>query len=165
MNDSWYDTAQICTNGHVINESSISSPQFNQKFCRKCGAPTVTNCRNCNVAIKGEYHVPHSPINVIHVSPPKPPGFCHQCGKPYPWTEAALKAAQELSDEVDNLTPEERELLKKSLDDIVRDTPQTEVAATRFKKIVAKAGKVAVDGFKVILFDVASEAAKRIIWP
>jgi len=92
------------------------------------------------------------------------PSFCPECGKPYPWTEAKLKAAQELSDEIDNLSPEEREILKKSLDDIVRDTPQTPVAATRFKKLVAKAGKVAADGLRDILVDIASEAAKKIIW-
>ncbi len=93
------------------------------------------------------------------------PIFCPDCGKPYPWTEAKLKAAQELADGLDNLSKEERDILKKSLDDIVRDTPQTVVAATRFKKIVAKAGKVAADGFRDILVDVLSEAAKKVIWP
>jgi len=93
------------------------------------------------------------------------PIFCPDCGKPYPWTEAKLKAAQELSDELDNLSPEEREMLKKSLNDIVRDTPQTTVAATRFKRLVAKAGKAAAGGFWDILKDVLSETAKKIIWP
>jgi len=94
-----------------------------------------------------------------------PPSFCPECGKPYPWTEAKLKAAQELSDELDNLSLEERSLLKKSLDDIVRDTPETTVAATRFKRLVAKAGQVAADGLKDILVDIASETAKKLIWP
>jgi len=93
------------------------------------------------------------------------PIFCPDCGKPYPWTEKNLKAAQDLADEVDNLSPEERSLLKKSLDDIVRDTPQTPVAVTRFKKLVAKAGPVAADGFRKILVDVLSEAVKKAIWP
>jgi len=92
------------------------------------------------------------------------PIFCPDCGKPYPWTEAKLKAAQELSDELDNLSPAEHDLLKKSLDDIIRDTPQTPVAATQFKRLVAKAGKVAADGFRDILVDVLSEAAKKIIF-
>jgi len=92
------------------------------------------------------------------------PSFCPNCGKPYPWTEEKLKAAKELTDEFENLSPEERETLKKSLDDIVRDTPQTPIAATRFKKLVAKAGKVAADGLRDILVDIASEAAKKAIW-
>ena len=161
MSDGWYDTAQICTNGHIINSSSVKFPEFNTKFCSKCGEPTITICQNCNSSIRGYYH--DSFINVVDFGN-KPPSFCPDCGKPYPWTERKLKAAQKLSDEVDNLNPEERELLKKSLDDIVRDTPETTVAATRFKKIVAKAGKVAAEGFKDILVDIVSETAKKIIW-
>ncbi len=91
------------------------------------------------------------------------PIFCHDCGKPYPWTEAKLKAAREYSDELENLSPEERDLLKKSIDDIVRETPQTPVAATRFKKIVAKVGKVAAQQLRKLVVDIASETAKKII--
>ncbi len=179
MNESWYDTAQICTKGHVGNWMSISKPETNRKFCYKCGAPTITNCQYCNAIIRGYYHegrfiqerLDRQILEALN-PPPKTildhttlPSFCPECGKPYPWTEAKLKAAQELSDRLDNLTPKERDTLKKSLDDIVRDTPQTTVAATRFKKIVAKAGKVAADGFRDILVDVLSEAAKKVIWP
>ncbi|MBL7125718.1 MAG: DUF2321 domain-containing protein [Dehalococcoidales bacterium] len=182
MNESWYDTAQICTNGHVINWMSVSRPDYNRGFCGKCGASTVTNCQYCNAKIMGYYHVGRFTIEehkkrmreILHPLPNATldyntgltlPSFCSGCGKPYPWTETKLKAAQELSDEIENLSPEEREMLKKSLDDIVRDTPQTTVAATRFKKLVTKAGPVVADGFRKILVDVLSETAKKIIWP
>ena len=79
--------------------------------------------------------------------------------------DSKLKAARDLSDELDNLTPDERDLLKKSLDDIVRDTPQTTVSALRFKKLAAKAGSIAASALKDILVDIASEAAKKVIWP
>ena len=164
MNDNWYDTAQICTNGHVINSCSVLTPEHNRKFCNKCGAPTITNCQNCNSPIRGYYHLQRGlfPANPTFLTLPS---FCPDCGKPYPWTEAKLKAARELSDELDNLSPEERDLLKKSLDDIVRDTPQTTVAVNRFKRIVTKAGKPAADAFRDILIDVLSEAVKKSIWP
>jgi len=179
MSDGWYDTAQICTNGHMGNWMSISKPENNRKFCEKCGARNITNCPNCNVPIRGYYHKGRFTLEehnrrMLEVLNPPPktildyttlPSFCPECGKPYPWTEAKLKAAQDLADEVDNLSPEERSLLKKSLDDIVRDTPQTTVAATRFKRLVAKAGQVAADSFRDILVDVLSETAKKIIWP
>ena len=93
------------------------------------------------------------------------PSFCPDCGEPYPWTEAKLKAAQELTDLNEDLSPEEREILKKSFDDIIRDTPKTPVAATRFKRLIAKAGPVVAEGFRKILVDIASETAKKIIWP
>ncbi|MEE8194058.1 MAG: DUF2321 domain-containing protein [Dehalococcoidales bacterium] len=181
MNDSWYDTAQICTNGHLFNWMSISKPEYNRKFCDKCGASTITNCQYCNAMIRGYYHegrLTQEKLNreILEALNPPPkttpynlgltlPSFCPDCGKPYLRTEAKLKAAQELSDELDNLSAEERELLKKSLNDIVRDTPQTVVAVTRFKKLVTKAGKVAADGFRDILVDVVSEAVKKMIWP
>ncbi len=163
MNGDWYDTAQICINGHVINSCSVKLPEHNKKFCNKCGAPTITNCQNCNATIRGEYHQEHV-IKAIYYNELTLSSFCPECGKPYPWTEAKLKAAQEFSDMLVELSLEEREALKKSLDDIVRDTPQTPVAATRFKKLVAKAGKVAADGLRDILVDIASEAAKKAIW-
>jgi hypothetical protein len=160
MSDNWYDTAQVCLNGHTITSIFISSPEFRKRFCDKCGVATITDCQSCNSPIRGSYHG-----GGISLSPYTPPSFCPDCGKPYPWTESKLKAAQELTDLLEDLSPEEREILKKSFDDIIRDTPQTTVSATRFKKIVAKAGKVAADGFREILVDVLSEAAKKIIWP
>ena len=165
MNDNWYDTAQICINGHPINSRADSWPQHNMDFCDKCGASTITNCPNCTAPIKGVYHSPDDliPANRSACKSFKPPRFCENCGKPYPWTEAKLKAAQEYSDMLNNLSPEERGMLKKSLDDIVRETPQTTVAATRFKRLVAKAGKAAAEGFRELLVDILSETAKKII--
>ena len=48
---------------------------------------------------------------------------------------------------------------------MVRETPQATVAATRFKSLVAKAGKPAADAFRDILVDILSEAIKKSIWP
>ena len=178
MSDGWYEKAQICTNGHIVNLMLVSRPEHNSKFCGRCGAPTITNCQNCNAPINGFYHEGSADEFDIDgmieeiVNPPSNitpdyttvRSFCPNCGKSYPWTEAKLKAAQELSDEVDNLSPEERDLLKKSIDDIVRETPQTPVAVNRFKKLIAKAGPVAAEGFKKILLDLISETAKKAIW-
>jgi hypothetical protein len=58
MINGWYDTAQICINGHIINSMSKSHPEHNKKFCDKCGAQTITNCPNCNAPIRGYYHAP-----------------------------------------------------------------------------------------------------------
>jgi len=91
------------------------------------------------------------------------PSFCPDCGKPYPWTEAKLKAARELTDLLEGLSTEECEILKKGFDDIMLDTPQTTVAATRFKKIAAKVGKIAAKQLRKLAVDIASETAKKII--
>ena len=91
------------------------------------------------------------------------PIFCPGCGNPYPWTEAKLKAAKDLTDLLEDLSSEEREILKKSFDDIVRDTPQTTVAANQFKRVAAKVGKIAAEQLRELVVDIASETAKKII--
>jgi hypothetical protein len=60
------------------------------------------------------------------------------------------------------LNHEEREVLKASLDDLVRDTPSTPLAAIRFKRIVAKAGKEVPGFFRELLVGVASSAALKM---
>ena len=176
MTDNWYDTAQICTSGHVINWMSTSKPEYNRKFCDRCGVPTITNCPNCNTPIRGYYHKVDlayeeldTMVNEILNPPPETTpdyttvrSFCPDCGKPYPWTEAKLKAAQEFADMLEELSPEERDLLKKSLDDIVLDTPQTPVAANRIKMLAAKVSKVLAEQLRELVVDIASETAKKI---
>ena len=73
-------------------------------------------------------------------------------------------AAQELVKKTEGLSSEEKDILKNSIDDIVRDTSSSQVATLRFKKIMVKSGKVVADMFKDILVSIASEAAKKAIW-
>ncbi len=95
--------------------------------------------------------------------PSKKPAFCSYCGKPFPWTQRSLEAGRELAREMEGLSNEERTALAGSLDDLLKDTPQTQVAAVRFKKLLAKAGKGAAGALRNIMVDVMSEAAKKTI--
>lgn len=157
MGDSYYDTAQICMNGHVVNTMAATSPQSNQNHCADCGAQTIMTCPSCNAQIRGYYHVPE----VIGFFDYHKPSYCHNCGEAFPWTASSLEAARELADELDNLTKDEKEQLKNSFPDLVKDTPKTTVAETRFKKLMKKAGAGAYEGMKSILADVVSEAVKK----
>ncbi len=156
-----YDTAQVCVNGHSINECAQTQPEHNQKFCSRCGAGTITTCPKCSCGIHGCYHSPGVIIGVHYT----PPGFCHNCGSTYPWTQKKLDAARELANELEELDAEEKSLLARSLDDLVRENPNTPVAVNRFKKLVAKAGAASAQGFRNILVDVLSEAVRKQIWP
>ncbi len=130
-------------------------------FCRECGQPTLTRCENCGAAIRGDHSIP----DVVSFFAYSVPAFCHSCGHAYPWTAARLQAARDLAQEAEGLSPEEREVLTESLDDLVRDSPNTPVAASRFRRVVAKAGQAAAQGFRSILVDVVSETAKKMLWP
>lgn len=76
----YYDVAQICMNGHVINESCKEYPQHNQNFCDKCGEKTITKCEGCGADIRGNYNEP----GVLVFAPMITPKYCHNCGKMYP---------------------------------------------------------------------------------
>lgn len=149
--------ARICSNGHVISENISLDTREDEKFCYRCGAPIITRCLHCDTPIRGYYSVPGFDYTI--------PSFCYNCGKAFPWTESKLRAAQELVHSLDNLNESEKEMLAKSIDDIVRDTPRVKAATARFKRLVAKAGKEAVEGFRSLLVDIVSEAVKKSIWP
>jgi hypothetical protein len=158
-----YDVAQICLNGHLINHSMRRLPQFNKKFCDKCGAPTISNCPICSAEIQGQYHPGYVEASIGRYR--SPPAFCPNCGGPYPWTEAKIQAAHELAQELEGISDDEKTILTQSIDDIVKDTPQTTLAATRFKRLVSKMGKPVADAFRDILVDIVSETAKKMLWP
>lgn len=162
MKDSWYDRGQICLNGHIINEKSVDSPEKNKKFCDRCGAVTITTCRNCNAPIPGYYHEP----GVIRPETTyTAPAFCHECGEPFPWIKTRQEASRELAGELDSLIDEEKETLNKCLEEIVKDSPRTTVACVKIRKLFDKAGRGTDEMFKEILGDFISPTARKFLWP
>lgn len=159
MDDDYYDTAQICLRGHVVTIQYNRRPELRQKFCTKCGERTITTCQSCGNPIMG---LPRGYTRVGGVTP-KPPLYCHECGKPYPWTDAILKAAHELADEAPNLSDEEREHMKEDINDIVRNTLRSPVAASRFSRLAAKAGKATMSSFKELLTNIASDILVKLV--
>lgn len=91
----YYDTAQICLNGHAVTDSVRQAPERTQKSCDECGASTITQCPSCQAPVRGAYVVPGVVALGFRYTPP---AHCHNCGAPYPWTAAALEAARELID-------------------------------------------------------------------
>jgi hypothetical protein len=43
--------------------------------------------------------------------------------------------------------------------------PSTQVAVIRFKRILPKTGKEIAEAVRSIVVDIASEAAKKLLWP
>ena len=93
------------------------------------------------------------------------PRFCINCGEPYPWTGSKLQAAKDLALELNVLDDQDRAVLEKSINDMVKDTPTSHMAAIRFKKIMLKVGQNAALMFREILINVLSETAKKTLWP
>lgn len=156
-----YDVGQVCLNGHGITGSVKSSPEFMKKFCDKCGAATITACPSCDAEIQGRY----KSSGVISVRNYEPPAYCKNCGKPYPWTEAKIQAAKELAFELEDLSDGDKQILADNIEDMMAETPRTTLAATRFGKAFKKAGGQAAGALRDIIVDIASETAKKTIWP
>src|SRR5258708_13023188 len=99
----YYDTAQICTNGHVISQFAANSKHA-QKYCEKCGAATIMVCPGCSKPIRGGYH---SDGIVIGISRYDLPAYCILCGMPFPWTETRVAVAKQFASELTALTQHE----------------------------------------------------------
>jgi hypothetical protein len=94
-------------------------------------------------------------------APYKPPQFCSECGTAFPWTQRALDAAKSLTDEETGLTPEEKTVVKNSIDELISDTPLMPVAANRFNTLLKKFAPQASELVKSIVLSVATGEAKK----
>lgn len=158
----YYDSAQVCLNGHLINDYFHEYPEENQDYCGKCGEVTIYRCPDCKTEIRGSYYEAPSEMGnaggnrISYV-----PNYCSKCGKMYPWTVKKLEAVREMIDELKELTFEDKEKFKNSLDDIIAKVPKTKSATLSFKKILKKLGKDSYESIKSILVDIVSEVIKN----
>ena len=155
-----YQTAQICPNGHVATDSANRYPEQKERFCSRCGEETLTNCPHCQTPIRGDYYVE----GVLAVGGYEPPGFCHNCGAKFPWTERKISAAVELLEAGGTLSKEELQQFQQDLSELTKDSPKVQVASLRFKNMMKKVGESAASGVRDIVVDILSEAAKKAIW-
>lgn len=69
------------------------------------------------------------------------PAYCHNCGKPYPWTESAIETMRKIIWEDEDLFEDEKERMNESLPDLITETPKTELAIMQVKKCAMRATK------------------------
>jgi hypothetical protein len=117
----------------------------------------VINCSECNTSIQGK-------TRAYYASKYAVPRFCHQCGHAYPWVTRRLKAAGDLADLVDGLSPTERERLSSDFLDLVKDSPSSQVAALSIKRAFIKVAPNIQEAFKDILISVISAPITKFIW-
>lgn len=157
-----HDVALICLNGHIINSSSERCPARNSSFCTICGKPTISKCLYCNTNIRGSttYHG-----NVI--KKPRPigvaPAYCEHCGGIMPWTEGKLESAKEAIGWCEELDDKIKGELIKSLPDIAKQTPRTNLAVAQFQRAL----RIVLDCkdlLKTLITDIAAKViADKII--
>lgn len=157
-----YRTAQICLNGHLITDSIQEFPEKRENFCSKCGAKTIIECPECKNSIRGFRYTEGGFCLSYKYEVPL---YCYNCGKPYPWVEEKLNTTKELLKLDLVLSDDDKNELSSNMESLLSETPRTQLAATKFKNLLAKAGSATASAAKDILVDIASETAKKIIWP
>lgn len=152
---SYYDVAQVCLNGHLINDCAKRYSEHNVEFCPKCGEKTTIVCPLCNAHIRGDYHVD----GVIGASSFEMPSYCHNCGKAYPWTENKVQTAIEMFLELGDLDDIEKKTIEQDINNIARDIPQSELSALRIKKIWKRCGTIAYN----VIMEFATKTSAEIL--
>lgn len=152
----YYKDATICLNGHAASSSTANY----RKFCKECGAKTISKCQHCDSRIQGYYETP----DIISLSKYIPPSYCHDCGNPYPWTSQILENAIELISLDDDLPEKHKQIIKNTFPDIIVETPTTPVAVAKYKKHISKSADYIQDGLRNLFIDVVSETVKKSIW-
>ena len=89
------------------------------------------------------------------------PKYCINCGKPYAWQEA-IESFREILAESE-LSAQDLQDVDKALPDVLRDTPKTESASLKIKRVLGKMGKPLYDVALKVFTDVASESAKKTL--
>lgn len=159
-----YQTALICLNGHMIDDSIELSLHYGHsinKFCKKCGARGISECQHCHTPIQGHYLA----VNVLSLSETPVPAYCHNCGKPYPWTEALINEAEKIVSFSNELTDDEVAQLKKYIPDLLIEQPHTISSALATNKILDKAGNGIKSAFKAKFADILTTKALEFIFP
>jgi hypothetical protein len=156
----YYFTAQVCMNGHATTSRLEQCPESASKFCPDCGTSTISNCPKCKANIRGDYEVPGIAVIGFGYSAPS---YCFNCGAAFPWTAERIKTAEELAEEIEELSPVERQQLKDSIADLTKDTSRTELASVRYKKLMRKAGAGVASAMNKIVVAVATEGAKKLL--
>jgi hypothetical protein len=135
---------------HDWQERKLREELARLAFCPKCGVDNINVCLHCEITIEGNEECSS-----------ERPSYCCACGKPFPWTEIALTCAREYTDELEELTAEEKEALKATFDDLTVETARTGLAVSRFQKLLRKISPGVGDTLKKIITDVAVEAVRK----
>jgi len=146
-----YDIAQICLNGHIVNDAARTYEHLNKKFCETCGARTIMECRHCKNEIQGAFD-PRGEWGTEHLT--IAPKYCTWCGQPYPWTSQKILAAAEFIKELEELSSEDKEIFLSSFEEIVKESPKASVGAIKIKKLMRKLKKESFLSLKELLIHI-----------
>lgn len=178
----FYDTAEICKNGHVITIHYESQPVERKNYCPQCNATTIHECPNCKKKIQGCYHSENraalscNPLTnsskyysfttcMTQKNQYTPPAYCHNCGAPFPWTEALISEADKIIEMMSDLKPDQKKELKSIFPDLISDTSSTVSSSIKAGSILKSVDNFLVDALKAqVGSSIVATATKFLGW-
>ncbi len=142
---------RVCENGHQITPR-IELTSDNSKFCEKCGASVIEQCRNCEALIPGAHPGVIEPLGSIPV-----PSYCNQCGKAYPWTSKKIEKIKNAVWNSRELKKRDKTQIKNALEQLNRGeiTDEKQITIfTEFRKLAPKLWSIVQPIFSDILASV-----------
>lgn len=166
--DRYYEPALICLNGHIINIFSESQPEHNADCCPHCGKAATSCCSACGAPIRGCYHVRDEngwlgAWDRCSEKGYQTPPYCHHCGRPYPWTSTRLAVAAKLITALPKLNAAEKDELTSLLEDLLRETPQTVLAALKLSSALHLASPLLSKALSEAILPYAAPSAQRLL--
>jgi len=124
----------------MMAQAVHEGPKRLLSFCTTCGASNINACQDCQTPIE---------LQCLCARP----AYCGGCGKPYPWQESAIENLKGILQESE-LSAEDRKEI---------DTPKTESATLKMKRLLGKIRKPLYDVAIKVVTEVASETAKKTL--
>lgn len=142
---------QICKNGHLDKiVDGFTKPT--RPFCSQCGEQILSNCPNC-------CHY----ITTLISDDIKVPNYCFNCGNAFPWTQNLIDNAVEIISLDEELSENQKEIIKNAIPDLIIESSSTPVAQAKYKKYMSRAAEYVQEGTRNLLIDVVSETVKKSI--
>ncbi|MBL8759991.1 MAG: DUF2321 domain-containing protein [Phycisphaerae bacterium] len=161
-----YYEGLVCENAHKVARRTFGNHAEGTEYCDQCGAKAHCQCPSCRKMIRGG-EVPATIDNRRNASADDKtwplPWYCYACGQAYPWTQRKIDAAQQLVDELEELTTFEREGLKTSIPDLMSQTPNSDLAAIRWRQAIGKVSAISQQILVKLLADIAAESIKKAL--
>jgi hypothetical protein len=158
-----WDVALVCLGGHLINDRVRGDPSRNLDQCPTCGSEMILACPGCREAIPGFHYEQGSDQDSRHPrgrALAAPPRYCPACGRPFPWTERVMSAVRMVIREMAALGLHERDQLRRSIDHIIRETPQTPQAVRQINHALSRIGGESAQALRELFLNIASAEVK-----
>jgi hypothetical protein len=154
-----WDIALVCAGGHLINDQVRGDPSRNLDQCPSCDSEVISACPGCREPVPGFRYEPgndQASLRSTERSLAVPPRYCPACGRPFPWTERVMSAVRLVIREMAALDLHERHQLRRSIDHIIRQTPQTGQAVRQINDTLSRIGGESAQTLRELFLSIAS---------